>query len=119
MTCCFKFFKKYEDKIDELEAISNDYYKEIDLKFILSEYTRTGIEIEELQDLAKQKEEQQNTVSGNNAAKAKINSLQINVQIKRLLDKKIFLGNYIEDLYFELMEFLEKEKEAEKKKPQK
>ena len=62
--CCSKFLKKFEDKIDELEAVSDDYYKEIDLKYILSEYTRTGIEIQELQDLSSNQESRKTIKAG-------------------------------------------------------
>lgn len=69
LSCCCKFFKKFEDRIDELEAVSNDYYKEIDLKYILSEYTRTGIEIQELQDLSISHDTKKKTASSKNVAK--------------------------------------------------
>ena len=41
---CCKFFSSMTEKKDELELVSDDYYEQLDLRYIISEYRRTRVE---------------------------------------------------------------------------
>lgn len=104
LTCCFKYFKKIEISIEEIEAVSDDYYKEIDLKFILSEFQRTNIELDKYKHLIAKQQNEDQEESKERAYIIRETIKLFKEHVERLKKKSHILEASIEEYYLDLLE---------------